>query len=216
MEGWQSTDLTSTGQGQALALGQRLAAEGWEPTHIYCSPLQRATATLQGMLAGFGADPQLPPMPLATEVVFPQGRVPVTLRDDLKEYNQGIFNGLTWAEAQALAPELCQRLETSLDWQPIPEAETLAQGHGRAKGFITEVLSHHDNGDRLWVISHHWWLQQAIASLLGSDRPWGFAIGHTACFEFWLDRDRWDQTGPNRLNTELWQIKRWNDRGHWA
>ncbi|MGB5975057.1 MAG: histidine phosphatase family protein, partial [Nodosilinea sp.] len=87
-------------------------------------------------------------------------------------------------------------------------------GQARAQQFLDHTLSQHGNGDRVLVISHHWILQQIIARLLGCDRAWGMPMGNTACSEFWLDRDRWHQTGPNRLNTELWQIKRFNDTAH--
>ncbi|TVP71241.1 MAG: histidine phosphatase family protein [Leptolyngbya sp. LCM1.Bin17] len=210
LEGWHSTPLTTLGQQQALALGQRLAKTDWDPTHIYCSPLLRATATLASMLAGFTGQSQAMPVPLPNRIPLRQGFVPIQLREDLKELNQGIFNGLTWAEAQTIAPDLCHHLETNLDWHPIPQAETPAQGYRRAQHFVDHLLGQHRNGDRVWVISHHGLLQQILACLMGCDRPWGLAIGHTALFEFWLDRDRWHDPGPNRFNTALWQIKRWN------
>ncbi|HIK45999.1 MAG TPA: histidine phosphatase family protein, partial [Leptolyngbyaceae cyanobacterium M65_K2018_010] len=53
MEGCSSTPLTATGERQAFRLGQWLAHRNWPPTHIYCSPLLRATATLAAMGAGF-------------------------------------------------------------------------------------------------------------------------------------------------------------------
>ncbi|WP_017299701.1 histidine phosphatase family protein [Nodosilinea nodulosa] len=223
MEGVSSTGLTPLGARQSLRLGRHLAAADWYPTHIYCSPLRRATATLAWLLRGL-ADPACPeplaelpdgaPAPGPTVAIG--GRtVAVTLRDDLKEYDAGIFTGLTWAEARDRHPDLCEQLETSLDWQPIPGAETLEQGQARARAAVNHLLDRHGNGDRVLVISHHWMLQQMIAGLLGCDRAWGLPMANSARFEFWLDRDRWPQTGPNRLNTELWQIKRFNDCDHW-
>jgi 2,3-bisphosphoglycerate-dependent phosphoglycerate mutase len=198
MEGTSSTGLTELGRHQAIALGQALAAQGWLPTHSYCSPLERATATLAHLRAGLG--------PAAAHG-------PTTLLDDLKEYDAGIFTGLTWATAQQRYPDLCHRLETSLDWHPIPQAETPQQGQARSQRVVDRLLEH-GNGDRLLVLSHHWILQQVIARLLGSDRAWGLPMANTGCFELWIDRDRWDDDGPNRLNTELWRIRRFNDTGH--
>jgi broad specificity phosphatase PhoE len=195
MEGWGSTGLTPLGVAQAQQLGVALAALPWYPTHIYCSPLLRATATLTAL------SDHLPTLP------------PITLLPDLIEYNAGLLTGLTWAEAQARYPDLCHRLETSLDWHPIPQAETLDQGGHRAQRVVDRLLSHR-NGDRLLVISHHWILQQIIARLMGCDRPWGLPMANTACFEFRIDRDRWSDPGPNRLNTELWRIQRFNDTSH--
>jgi broad specificity phosphatase PhoE len=95
MEGWHSTALTDLGQQQAQRLGQYLAATRWPPTQIYCSPLLRATATLEAMVSGFvGASSDSEPADL-----LPQLATATVLREELKENNQGIFNGLTWAEA---------------------------------------------------------------------------------------------------------------------
>ena len=225
MEGQSSTGLTPLGEQQAWRLGQHLAATGWQPTQIYCSPLGRATATLAALVAGFGgsspaasaagAGGQPQPVDFPAAVPLPPGpAVPLAFSDDLKEYDAGIFTGLTWAEARDRTPDLCHCLETSLDWQPIPQAETLAQGSARAQRFVDHLLSHHRNGDRILVLSHHWILQHIVARLLGCDRAWGLPIDNTACFEFWLDHDRWNRPAPDRLNTELWQIKRFNDTRH--
>lgn len=227
MEGCRSTGLTPLGVEQSRQLGQHLAAANWYPTHIYCSPLERATSTLAILVEGcFGSEATVADSGVEASQSFGHtSRVsPVTLASvpsasvdlcpELMEYDAGIFTGLTWGEARDRYPDLCQRLETSLDWQPIPGAETPEQGQARAQHFLARVLRRHGNGDRILVISHHWILQQIIARLMGCDRAWGLPMGNTACFEFWLDRDRWEQTGPNRLNTELWQIKRFNDDGH--
>ena len=224
MEGTRSTGLTPTGRQQSLAMGRHLATTGWHPTHLYCSPLERATATLHHLRQGFGeiCDQDAPSARPA--IAHPTGwALPTNAKtlDDLKEYNAGIFTGLTWAEASAQYPVLCHQLETSLDWQPIPQAETLTEGSTRAQRVVDRLLSHR-NGDRILVVSHQWILQQIIARLLGCDsrsdpfrnRSWGLPMANTACFEFWLDRDRWDDPGPNRLNTELWRIKRFNDTSH--
>ncbi|MGB3311441.1 MAG: histidine phosphatase family protein [Nodosilinea sp.] len=227
MEGCRSTGLTPLGMEQSRQLGQHLAAANWYPTHIYCSPLERATSTLAMLVKGFSgsestiADSWVKASQFLgnTSIVSPitlasDHTVSIDLCSELMEYNAGVFTGLTWAEACDRYPDLCQQLVTSLDWQPIPEAETLEQGQARAQQFLDHVLNRHGNGDRILVIGHHWILQQVIACLLGCDRAWGMPMDNTARFEFWLDRDRWYQSGPNRLNTELWQIKRFNDTTH--
>lgn len=206
MEGWHSTGLTAQGQRQAQQLGQWLALNREHPTHVYCSPLRRATETLAAMIQGFEAGSKI-------EGSFTS--LPVAqFWDDLKENNQGIFNGLTWPEAQARYPALCDRLESGLDWLPIPDAETPAEGHRRARRVVERLLQHR-NGDRLWVISHQWILQHIMAQLLGCDRAWGMAMAPTARFEVWLDQPYWADASPNqRLNTERWHIKSFNDVSH--
>jgi broad specificity phosphatase PhoE len=234
MEGRQSTPLTPRGWQQAKALGRSLAAQAGALTHLYCSPQLRAVQTLQGIIQGGGwrvcqpsqtevaASLSLPQVQPGGEVLVlapdsdagPRADVPITWQDCLQEYDNGILAGLTWAEAQQAYPELCQRLETTLDWVPIPGAETWEAGRDRARSAVHTWLQHHGNDDGLWVITHHWILQQLIAVILGSDRCWGLAIPPTAVFEFWLDCDRWERTGSDRWNSELWQIKRFNDSSH--
>lgn len=223
MEGWQSTGLSSQGWQQAHTLGRRLAQENWHPTHVYCSPLRRASQTLVGMAAGWGSQGHFVPETLGTEageleavqaVLAQTLAVPLVWSENLREYQNGIFQGLTWADACQQYPDLCHQLETSLDWVPIPGAESLAAGRRRARRFVENVLDRHANGDRLWIITHHWMLQQVLAILLGCDRTWGFTVPHTALFELWLDRDRWAMPGAHRWNSELWQIKRFNDCQH--
>jgi broad specificity phosphatase PhoE len=211
MEGWSSTGLTDLGRKQAQQLGQRLAKAARQPTHIYCSPLQRATETLAAMDSALWATAEIP----ITEIPMPEIPVPTVFHDDLRENHQGLLTGLTWAEAQAQHPDLCQQLETSLDWVPIPEAESWTEGHQRAQHFVDNLLRHHHNGDQVWVISHQWILQHIFACLLGSERTWGIPLRHTAITELWLDRDRWFETDPNQqLNSELWRIQRFNDDSH--
>lgn len=227
MEGTSSTGLTPLGEQQSWQLGQHLADTDWHPTHLYCSPLERATATLRSLSDGFcgktldslDISRSDVPCPAKAEQSSPlvfgsDCPITVTLVDDLKEYDSGIFNGLTWVEACDRHPDLCRQLETSLDWLPIPQAETLEAGQARAQRVVDRLIDPHRNGDRILVISHQWILQQIIACLMGCDRSWGLPMANTACFEFWLDRDRWPQPGPNRLNTELWRIQQFNATPH--
>lgn len=141
-------------------------------------------------------------------------RLPVTYTPDLQELHPGIFQGLTWPQAQSRYPDLCAALESSPEWLPIPGAESLQDARDRATQFIQTLFQHHGNGDRLWVVTHEGLLLHLLAVLLGSDRTWGLSIGHTACFEFWIDRTRWMATDENRWNPTLWQIRRFNDQQH--
>ncbi|HEY9846058.1 MAG TPA: histidine phosphatase family protein, partial [Candidatus Caenarcaniphilales bacterium] len=128
------------------------------------------------------------------------------------ELHNGILEGLTWSEAQTRYPSLCQALETSPEWLPIPGAEPLTQARDRALGFIQTLLSRHTNTDQIWIITHGGILQFLIAALLGCDRVWGLSINATALFEFWIDLTHWhrDQT----LNPTLGQIRCFNDAQH--
>lgn len=223
MQGHQEFELTEEGRIQAEKLAHRLVAESWRPTHVYSSPLKRAAQTAEIVRSRFLAEP-LPAVvsDLADEEREtteglgdrPPAAIPLVYADELKEFQNGIFAGLTWAEAKERYPELCDRLEHSPDWIPIPGAETLTEARDRVQQFIERVLAQHSDGDQVLIVSHSWILQHLIAAVLGSDRSWRIHIRNTALFEFWLDHTRWFRSDDTRLNTDLWQIRRFNDAHH--
>lgn len=195
MQGWNEAALTETGILQAKALGEYLLKENGQPSHLYSSPLQRAVQTAQ-ILRGYS-----------------QSELKIQTAAELKELHNGVFQGLTWQEAQASYPALCWTLESSPDWIPIPEAESLQAARDRAQSFIQTLTTQHQNSDQIWVVTHGGILQYLVATLLESDRVWGLQISSTALFEFWLDLERWHQ-GQNRFNPTLWQIRRFNQTPH--
>ena len=224
MEGLANSGLSQAGKIQARKLARRLRQEFWLPSHTYCSPLARAVQTLEILLEPYGVGPfaidssesEMDSIPILWVDCDASSPSPLILRfvSELQEFQNGVFRGLTWAEAKVRYPDLCKTLESSLDWLPIPEAESLQAGRDRAQQFVHHILTHHKNGDCLWIISHSWILEHLIAVLLGCDRTWKFQIPHTALFEFWLDCSRWRQTGQNFFNSELWRIQRFQDCQH--
>ena len=224
MEGLSDSGLSQAGKIQAEKLARRLSQEFWRPSHIYCSPLARAVQTLEILLEPYGvglsairpSDSGLDSSPLLLIGRDSSAHSPLMLRfaSELQEFQNGVFRGLTWAEAKIRYPNLCKTLESSLDWIPIPEAESLPAGRDRAERFIHHILTHHKNGDCLWIISHSWILEHLIAVLLACDRTWKIQIPNTALFEFWLDCSRWRQPGQNFFNNELWRIQRFKDCQH--
>jgi 2,3-bisphosphoglycerate-dependent phosphoglycerate mutase len=222
MQGWGEFELSDQGKLQAAKLGRSLLAEGWLPSHVYSSPLKRTVQTTQILLEQLQAaplpaavsdliDPEAPPIDLPTPH---SASIPIAYATELAEFQNGIFQGLTWTEAMQRYPDLCHQLESSADWVPIPAAETLAEARSRCQRFISTLLQRHDNGDHIWIVTHSWILQHLVAELLGCDRSWRLRISNTGLFEFWLDRSRWEQTNQNRFNTDLWQIRRFNDTHH--
>jgi broad specificity phosphatase PhoE len=221
MQGQAEFDLSEVGKLQAEKLARSLIAEGWFPTHVYSSPQKRTAHTAQILLEQMQSaplpaavsdliDPDAPPVDAP---ISPQP-IAITYADELKEFQNGIFRGLTWAEASERYPDLCRSLESSPDWIPIPEAETLQAARDRAAQFIAHLLQHHQNGDHIWIITHSWILQHLVAELLGCERSWRLRASNTALFEFWLDRSRWERSDQNRYNTDLWQVRRFNDAHH--
>lgn len=225
MQGQGEFGLSETGKQQAEKLAQRLLAEAWQPSQVYSSPLKRAVQTTEILLARFLAEP-LPAMVsdlVDGEVDAPlevltssKNHPPISVEyaDELKEFQNGIFAGLTWAEAKQQYPELCHQLENSPDWIQIPGAESLHDARTRACRFIEHLISRHQDGEQIWIVTHSWILQHLIAELMGCDRSWRIHARNTALFEFWIDRSRWQRTDQNRFNTDLWQIRRFNDYHH--
>lgn len=222
MQGHGDFELSSLGRAQSEKLAQYLLAESWRPSHVYSSPLNRAAQTTEILLSYF----QSAPLPAAVSDLIDPGidapeesegshkAIALEYSDDLKEFQNGIFKGLTWSEARQHYPDLCHTLEASPDWIQIPKAESLKDARSRSQAFITRLLDRHSNGDQLWVVSHSWILQHLIAELMGCDRSWRLRARNTAVFEFWIDRSRWHHTNQNRFNTDLWQIRRFNDCRH--
>ncbi|MEO1403775.1 MAG: histidine phosphatase family protein [Cyanobacteria bacterium J06635_1] len=193
MEGQSSTPLSSLGQQQTQQLARYLQRHTAPPTHCYSSPLLRAVQT---------AEPLIAPYP----------GVAISPVDNLQELHQGIFQGLTWAEATARYPEFCRQLTHTLTYCPVPQAETLDAVWQRAQQCAHE-LSKHPSEDVVWAISHGGFMQHLIAAILGCDRTWQITIGYTAIFEFWLARGHED-AATNRFNPECWQIKQFNNTEH--
>jgi broad specificity phosphatase PhoE len=212
MEGQSSTELSALGISQAQQLSARLMQSSELPSHLYSSPLLRASQTTQYLTDA-----------------LKQMRHPYEIRQTiaLQEMHQGIFQGLTWAQAQATYPDLCAQLVSSLAWQPVPQAESPPAARSRAQQWMQCLLKQHQCGDVIWAVSHEGFLQQLISVVLGCDRTWKISIAPTAIFEFWLasthplglgsmlgvSSNRFD---PDRFNPEHWILRRFNDCSHLA
>ncbi|MEM8810644.1 MAG: histidine phosphatase family protein [Cyanobacteria bacterium P01_G01_bin.38] len=193
MEGQSSTPLSPLGQHQAQRLARYLQHQAEPPSHCYSSPLLRAVQTAKTLIKPY---PGLAMSPL----------------DSLQELHQGIFQGLTWAEATGRYPDLCHQLTSTLAYCPVPQAETLKGACHRAQQCAHE-LRQHQAGDVVWAISHGGFMQYLIAAILGCDRTWQLPIGHTAIFEFWLALNH-ENHAESRFNPECWQIKQFNNTEH--
>lgn len=220
MAGRSDDRLTATGLEQCRQLGRWLYQQGWQPSHIYSSPLRRAIESVAALITPWSWQlPELVPKAAKVdtslvghisdqEVAAARQATPqFRLADQLQEFDMGILTGLTWAEAQQQYPDLCQALVATPNWIPIPDAETPNAGRDRADQFIRQLLDQHSHQDAIWIISHHWIMEHLIASLMGCDRTWQINIPNTGIFEFWLDCDRWSDAGISSRISDLWQIK---------
>ncbi len=193
-------ELTDLGKSQAQSLGAWLARHHVAPTHLYSSPLARARQTWA----------------LVQQYCAPASALEINYDRHLMEIDQGIFTGLTWPQACDRYPTLCKALVQSLDWRPVPEAESPVDCRERAKSLIAQWLQQHRQEDSLWVISHGGFLCHLVSEIMGCDRTWGCAIVPTGVFEFELDLSRRSQGQENQFNTALWKIHCFNSAEHLA
>ena len=197
MEGQSSTPLSDKGILQAQQLRAALFAGPTleRPAAIYSSPILRAVQTADILTASFGPNPY-------------------QLSSQLREIHQGIFQGLSWLEAQAQHPQLCHQLLSTRQWQPVPQAESPTTARNRAEVWVAQVLRMNQPGDVIWAISHAGIMQQIVSAILGCDRTWKIPIHHTACFEFWLSQTDWQTLGTDQFNPEYRILRRFNDYSH--
>lgn len=195
MMGQLEDPLSPIGMWQAQRLGQYLSMTE-VPTHFYCSPLQRATETLE--IIGSCS-------PALTASLF------IQKTESLLEIHNGIFQGLTWQEAEQKHSALCQQLMGTQEWIPIPGGETLVSCCDRTQNFIQTLYQTHKNTDRIWIVAHGGILQYLIAAILKTPQTWGIQIENTAIFEFELDLTHHSQVTHN---PQLCRIVRFNDRPH--
>lgn len=193
-QGREETDLSELGKQQAERLRERFAAEGFQPTHVYSSPMVRTSETARIATAAW----DLPIIPF----------------EDLIEIDVGVMSGLTWQEAESLHPRAARLFAETRNWDHIPEAETMADRRARAERAIDRLISDHSNEDRVLAFTHGGIIHYLFAALMGVSRLWGISVGNTAVFDFDLDVSRWRQQDASLLNTSLWRINRFNDSSH--
>ena len=196
MLGQSDEPLSPHGVLQSQRLGQFLVQQNGAPTHLYSSPLKRAVATLERLMACFPDAEDFPP---------------IQISDALLEIHNGIFQGLTWQEAQDQYPDLCQQLMSCQDLIPLPGGETLSDCCDRTRSFIHTLYHTHHHSDRVWVMTHGGILQYLIAAILDTPNVWGMSIGNTALFEFEVDLHYSSQ--PTQ-NPQFCRIRRFNEHPH--
>jgi probable phosphoglycerate mutase len=177
-------ELSDEGRAQVRALAERLAPAAIQA--VYASPLSRTRET--------------------AEILAHRHRLPVALRDGLREIGHGHWEGLTRCEVEA------QFAEEYTNWEADPLSYAPEGGESgisvlaRALPVMREIVVSHPS-DTVLVVSHKATIRLLLASLLGFD-----ARGY---------RDRLDQApaclnvvefkGPVRARLMLF-----NDVSHYA
>ncbi|WP_341988740.1 histidine phosphatase family protein [Azorhizobium sp. AG788] len=154
-------DLSPTGEAQAAALAERIAA-CWQPAAIYTSPLGRCVAT--------GAR-----IALATSCA-------AVAHAALADIDYGAWQWKTHGEAQAQAPELFAQWHAAPQRVRFPGGESLQDVMVRAADLVRDLLARHrdetvvlvghDSSNRVLLahlldlpLSHYWRLGQEPCNL---------------------------------------------------
>ncbi len=194
IQGHLDAELSDEGRAQAEKLRDQLEAEGFQPTHVYTSPLIRCAETAAIVARSF--EPHIVPW------------------DDLKEHAMGVLSGMTWAEVETKFADIDIAAERARLWTGIEGVESLPSRRERAERVAQRLIGKHSNDDIVFMVSHGGIMQSILPAIMGTDRTWGMSIGNTGRFDLTLDLDRWADDGDDRHNVGYWRIERFNDTSH--
>ena len=159
IQGHTDIDLSERGREQARAAAGRLSGVHFDAA--YCSDLSRTSETAR--------------------IILGERATPLQETPELREYNKGVFEGLTAEEYRDRYPDLYQAsLVNDLDFAP-PGGETIRQCQARLSRFIQGVRERHPDEDVL-LVGHGGSLRSGIVALL--DLPleanWKFVMHNCA------------------------------------
>lgn len=126
-QGQNDVPLNPVGRAQAEALGRRLAAASLDV--VVSSDLGRTMQTARRLTSG-----------------------PIVADARLREPDYGQFQGLTYAEMEALAPEIYHRWQTDRAIPP-PEGESVSAVLTRLDSFMTDLRADYPQ-QRVLAVSH--------------------------------------------------------------
>jgi broad specificity phosphatase PhoE len=124
--------LTAFGRAQAMAVAARIA-EGWKPTMIYTSPLQRCIATAE---------------PIAAACRIGYGEMP-----ELKDFDYGELQGRTHDEVRAAAPAFFTAWNTAPQFVRFPGGESLQDLAARTADVLRFVIERH-RAEPIVLVAH--------------------------------------------------------------
>lgn len=146
IQGQGDSPLTARGIAQARAVAQRLQHEPF--TTLYASHLKRVIETARYLAAMTGHA--------------------ITIDERLQERAYGIFEGLTYEEAQSQHSEVYaayQEQRYTADYA-LPGAESLRRLSERGQAVLQELAQKHP-GERLVIVSHGAFLGAVLRAFLG-------------------------------------------------
>ena len=155
IQGHTDVPLSERGREQAQMLARRLSRVRIDAA--YSSDLSRAAETAR--------------------VALVERDISIDFTEELREYNKGVFEGLTETEYRDKYPELYEpSMANDLDFAP-PNGETIRETSARLDGIVQRVKWTHMD-ENVLIVGHGGSLRAGIVSLL--DLPleanWKFAM----------------------------------------
>lgn len=183
LQGHLDVPLNPTGEAQALATAAGLATVHFAA--VYCSDLQRARQTAAAITRDR------------------EGRVEFQPR--LRERHYGVFQGLTYAEAEAHFPDDFRRFKQRDPQFTFPGGgESLTAFAGRVEHILADLAASH-RGEQVLIVTHGGVLDivHRLAAGKALDAPRDFAIPNAALN--WIEYDG-----------TRWHLVSWADKRHLA
>ena len=157
IQGHTDISLSDRGVQQAESLNQRLSTV--DITAAYSSDLERSAETARRIIG--------------------QRELPLNTTAELREYNKGVFEGLTPEETSDRYPDLfAASLVKDLDFAPTG-GESIRQASARLAGFIADIKQQHLE-DNVLVVGHGGALRAAFVALmeLPLEANWRFVMAN--------------------------------------
>ncbi|MCC4116495.1 histidine phosphatase family protein [Aromatoleum toluclasticum] len=183
LQGHLDVPLNPTGEAQALATAAGLATVHFAA--VYCSDLQRARQTAVAITRDR------------------EGRVEFQPR--LRERHYGVFQGLTYTEAEAHFPDDFRRFKQRDPHFTFPGGgESLTEFAGRVEHVLADLAATH-HGEQVLIVTHGGVLDivHRLAAGKALDAPRDFAIPNAALN--WIEYDG-----------TRWHLVSWADKRHLA
>ena len=123
----------------------------------------------------------------------------------LREWHLGVLAGLTRNECAMRYPEVWQAVCTSGVNAEVPNGESRLALYGRVHDFLEELVTKHQPGDRILLVTHGGVLRMMLRMVVGDLREGNsdgaVANGSISRFNY-------------SLETHSWQLVAWNNTEH--
>lgn len=141
-QGWKNSDLTEKGAADAKRLGARLKLVDFDC--VYSSPLGRAVETAECIVGDKGTS--------------------IVLKDELREINFGVWEGMTFSEIEKMYPEQFKNIWNQPHLYEPVGGERIPDLIERVKELLNELIS--DSTKENIMIVTHAFVMKAIVSII--------------------------------------------------